>query len=351
MPQRPLTKPFFMTALSDPGQSAAAHRSRPCLGMVVIGRNEGARLVRCLKSCTREGVPVVYVDSGSTDGSPNMASGLGAHVVALDMGRPFTAARARNEGLAELVRLHPALQWAQFLDGDCELVPHWIDVATSLLLARPDVVAACGRRVERFPEASLYNRLCDIEWNTPTGQALAFGGDVLVRIAPLLAVGGYREELIAGEEPELCVRLRAAGWLIWRVEADMTWHDASMSRWTQWWKRSMRAGYAFAEGAWLHGRPPENHFVAETRRAVIWGVALPVTLLVATMLWTPLALLWCVYPLQWLRVGFKLRRHARPIPWTLSAFYLQGRFAEAAGAVRFWVGRVLRRRSAIIEYK
>ncbi len=319
--------------------------------MVAIGRNEGARLVRCLQSCAREQVPVVYVDSGSTDDSPAAARRLGASVLALDMSRPFTAARARNEGLQELIRLHPQTQWVQFLDGDCELVAGWITAASAFLESHPDVVAACGRRVERFPDASIYNRLCDIEWNTPTGEASAFGGDVLVRVRPLREAGGYREDLIAGEEPELCVRLRARRWRIWRLAHDMTLHDAGMTRWKQWWKRSVRAGHAFAEGAWLHGAPPERHFVAETRRALLWGAVLPIALVLLALVWPPLALLFLVYPAQWLRVGLNLRRQGRPIPWTLSAFYLQGRFAEAVGAMRFWWGRTLRRRSALIEYK
>jgi GT2 family glycosyltransferase len=332
----------------NPADAGAVPRQ---VGMVVIGRNEGARLVRCLQSCALEGGPIVYVDSGSTDGSPEAARALGAHVLALDMTIPFTAARARNEGFAALAGLHPRIDRIQFLDGDCELVSGWIAAASGFLDAHPEVAAACGRRVERFPEASIYNRLCDIEWNTPIGQARAFGGDVLIRANALTAVRGYRADLIAGEEPELCVRLRAAGWMIWRLQQDMTWHDAAMTRWTQWWRRNVRAGHAFAEGAWLHGAAPERHFVGETRRALLWGAALPLALLVATLARPALAWLWLVYPLQWARVALRLRGQGRPLPWTQSAFFLQGRFAEAAGALRFWWGRTMERRSALIEYK
>jgi hypothetical protein len=321
------------------------------LGMVAIGRNEGPRLIRCLESCARPGAGIVYVDSGSTDGSADAARRLGAQVVALDMTRPFTAARARNEGFAALMRQHPGLELVQFLDGDCELIAGWTDAAQRFLDAHPEVVAVCGRRRERRPESSLYNRLCDIEWNTPPGAARAFGGDVLIRASALADVGGYRADLIAGEEPELCVRLRARGWKVWRLEQDMTWHDAAMSRWGQWWRRCKRAGHAFAEGASLHGAPPERHFVAETRRAVLWGLALPVLLVLASLAWPPAAVLWLAYPAQWLRVGLKLRRSGQPIPWLQSAFFLQGRFAEAAGVARFWWGRSLSRRSGIIEYK
>ncbi len=338
----------------DPDNPALPVNAPPrsqAIGMVVIGRNEGARLVRCLESCAREQAPVVYVDSGSTDGSPAAARALGAQVLALDMSFPFTAARARNEGFAALIAAFPHVDRVQFLDGDCELVPGWVAAASAFLDDHLQVAAVCGRRVERFPEASVYNRLCDIEWNTPVGEAKAFGGDVLIRVQALAASGGYRPDLIAGEEPELCVRLRAAGGTVWRLGLDMTLHDAAMTRWKQWWRRSVRAGHAFAEGAWLHGAPPERHFVAETRRALLWGAALPLVLLVLTLARPALAWLWLVYPLQWLRVALMLRRQHRPLPWTQSAFFLQGRFAEAAGALRFWWGRTMERRSALIEYK
>lgn len=321
------------------------------LGLVVIGRNEGERLQACLRACAQTGAPVVYVDSGSTDDSVTAARAIGAHVVALDMTRPFTAARARNEGFAVLLANHPQVRLVQFLDGDCELIPGWIETAMQFLGDHPDVAAVCGRRRERWPDRSIYNRLCDIEWNTPPGEARAFGGDVLIRSDALRAAGGYREDLIAGEEPELCVRLRAANWKVWRIDHDMTWHDAAMLRWSQWWRRSVRAGHAFAEGAALHGRPPERHFLAETRRALLWGAVLPLLLLVATLAWPPAAWLWLVYPLQWARVALNLRRAGQPVPALQAAFFLQGRFAETTGALRYWWGRISSHRSALIEYK
>jgi hypothetical protein len=319
--------------------------------LVVIGRNEGERLLRCLRSCADTGAPIVYVDSGSTDGSPDAARAIGARVVNLDMSRPFTAARARNEGFAALLGSSPQVETVQFLDGDCELIPGWVDGAQEFLRAHPEVAAVCGRRRERSPERSRYNRLCDIEWNTPPGEARAFGGDVLMRSAALRAAGGYRDDLIAGEEPELCVRLRAMGWKVWRIDVDMCWHDAAMTRWVQWWRRSVRSGHAFAEGASLHGAPPEHHFVAETRRALLWGAVLPATLAVASVVDVRAAWLWSVYLLQWARVALKLRRAGQPSPALQSAFFVQGRFAEATGALRYWWGRLSRQRSALIEYK
>ncbi len=309
---------------------------------VLIGRNEGPRLVAALASIPAGVHPVVYVDSGSTDGSVAAAQAAGARVVALDMSLPFTAARARNEGFAALAPDTP--DYVQFIDGDCTLAPDWIDTATRFLDATPAAAVACGRRRERFPEASLWNRLCDAEWDTPIGQARACGGDALMRSAAFRAAGGYNPGLIAGEEPELCVRLRAAGWQIWRLDAEMTLHDAAMTRFGQWWKRSRRAGHAFAEGAALHGAPPERHFVAETRRALIWGAALPLAALAGAWL-TPWALLLVLLlPLQALRLAPRLGL-AR------AAFLTLGKIPEALGVAEYWFRRARGQRTALIEYK
>lgn len=310
---------------------------------VVIGRNEGARLGTCLASLARQVRRIVYVDSGSTDGSVALARAAGALVVELDMRRPFTAARARNAGLAELAQDPPV--FVQLIDGDCELQPGWLAAATAFLTAHPDVAVACGRRRERFPAASVYNRLCDAEWNTPVGEARACGGDALVRHAPLVSAGGYRDDLIAGEEPELCLRLRRAGWRIWRLDAEMTLHDAAMMRFSQWWRRARRAGHAFAEGAWLHGDGPERHWVAEHRRALAWGAGLPLASVLAAALLDPaMLMIWLIYPAQILRLS-------RRLGWEGAAFTVMGKFPEAMGALGYHASRLSGRRQEIIEYK
>ena len=307
---------------------------------VVIGRNEGARLLVCLRSLQGQVRRLVYVDSGSSDGSVATARALGAEVVALDMTQGFTAARARNAGLALL----DAPDFVQFVDGDCEVAPGWIAAALAAFAAHPAAVAICGRRRERFPEASVYNALADAEWATPVGQAAACGGDALMRFAAVRAVGGYREDLIAGEEPELCLRLRRAGGEIWRIDAEMTLHDAAMLRFSQWWRRSVRAGHAFAEGAALHGTGPERHWVAEARRALIWGLLLPVGIVIAGLLHPAAWVLALLYPLQWARLA---RRGGAA--W--ASFSIIGKFAEARGALGYWLGRARGRRRGLIEYR
>jgi glycosyltransferase involved in cell wall biosynthesis len=316
---------------------------------VVIGRNEGERLKRCLESLSN--AVVVYVDSGSTDGSTQWARENGAELIELDMSVPFTAARARNVGFRRLLKIAPNLHYVQFVDGDCELIDGWIQAAMTFLERHPDVGAVCGRRRERLPGRSIYNWLCDREWEGPTGEVRACGGDVMIRSNALEAVGGYRDDMIAGEEPELCVRLRAAGWRVWRLDTDMTLHDAAMTRFAQWWLRAIRGGYSYAQGAYLHGAPPERHFVWESNRAWIWGIWLPLGCLAAGLIFTPWGwAAWSIYPLQVLRQTIRNRGPMRQRA-TLALFQTLARFPEALGQIKFMRDRLFGRRARLIEYK
>jgi glycosyltransferase involved in cell wall biosynthesis len=325
------------------------------VGVVAIGRNEGERLRRCLQSVLPVAGRVVYVDSGSTDGSAGMARALGAEVVDLDMAKPFTAARARNAGLERLRALDPAVELVQFVDGDCEVAAGWVATAVAALAASPRVAVVCGRRRERHPEASVYNRLCDFEWDTPIGEALACGGDAMMRVAAVVEVDGYDDRLIAGEEPDLCLRLRRRGHLILRLGAEMTLHDAAMTRFGQWWRRSVRAGHAFAEGAARYGRAPERHWMRETRSLVLWGGLLPLgaLLLAPPTRGASLAALAALYLLQLVRIYRWERRGGRSPAdaRTLAAFLLLAKFPELQGAVQFAALALAGRRSQVIDYK
>ncbi len=320
------------------------------LGAVVIGRNEGERLDRCLRSLQVNAAAVVYVDSGSSDDSAALARGLGAQVVELDMTRPFTAARARNAGWRQLSGRLPQLAFVQFVDGDCELIDGWLATARSFLESRADVAVVCGRLRERFPQRSVYNLLCDLEWNRPPGEVRACGGIAMMRADALAAVEGFREDLIAGEEPELCVRLRSRGYRIWRLADDMAWHDAAMQHFGQWWRRAVRAGYAFAEGASLHGAPPERHYVSEARRALVWGGVLPLASALLSLAGMPGWLLLLAYPAQVLRLAWR-EGWGRPERRWQALFMVLSRFPEAQGVLRFWLNRLRGQRGGLIEYK
>ncbi|MBU0621576.1 MAG: glycosyltransferase [Gammaproteobacteria bacterium] len=321
------------------------------VGVVIIGRNEGDRLVRCLTSLKSQLVQLVYVDSGSTDESVKVAIGMGADVVNLDMTRPFTAARARNEGFERMRKLFPQTEYVQFVDGDCEVSPLWLESAVNFADTHLDIAAVCGRRRERFPEKTIYNLLCDMEWDTPIGEAKSCGGDVLMRVDAFESVHGFRPDLIAGEEPELCVRLRASGWRIWRLDQEMTLHDAAITRFGQWWKRIRRSGYAFAEGAHLHGEPPERHRVKESRRAWIWGLGIPVVS-VCLAIWLGacgFAML-IIYPVQVVRLALQGTRSVEE-NWWRALFLVLGKFPEAIGQMNFIYNRLAGKTARLIEYK
>jgi GT2 family glycosyltransferase len=336
--------------MSEPGENADAS-NRGSVAAVVIGRNEGERLRRCLQSLVGRLRAVVYVDSGSTDGSVALAEQLGVRVVKLNDGKTFTAARARNAGFGTLMEREEGIVAVQFVDGDCEVEEGWLSAAAAFLEAHPEAAVVFGRRRERFPERSVYNRLCDVEWSIAPGEVASCGGDAMMRVTAVQEVGGYRPDIIAGEEPELCLRLRGRGWKIFCIDHPMTLHDAAMTRLGQWWRRSMRAGYSFILGSHLHGGAPEYHRVAETRRAWLWGAGIPLAIAAAALLFGPWALaLSLIYPVQVLRLYLR-RRGKTPMPLTTSFFHVLGRFPEAMGQIKFIVDRTFGRQAALIEYK
>lgn len=313
---------------------------------IAIGRNEGQRLVDCLDSLAGQTDHLIYVDSGSTDNSIENALARSIEVVELDMSIPFTAARARNAGAARLFEMIETVDAIQFVDGDCILQERWIQTATNFLSENPKTAAVCGRNRERFPEHSIYNWLADREWDTPIGKANATGGNVMIRTSAFEQANGFNEQLIAGEEPELCVRLRGAGWEIWRLDAEMTLHDSAMTKFSQWWKRTRRGGYAFANGNYLHGGPPENHYTRETRSAIAWGLAIPTTILLAAAVLSPWFLMgFLIYPLQYGRLK------ARGLSRAEAGFLTLGKFPEAIGVMEFYLRQQMGQKSSLIEYK
>jgi len=320
------------------------------IGVVAIGRNEGERLIDCLASARSDVRDIVYVDSGSTDGSIVAAEQIGAFVVALDLSRPFTAARARNEGFVALKALRPDVRFVQFVDGDCTLAREWLDKALAFMEQREDVAIVCGRRRERHPAASVYNELCDLEWDTPIGEASACGGDALVRVKAFEAVGGFRSQLIAGEEPELCVRLREIGWRIWRLDAEMTFHDAAMRRFGQWWVRAVRCGHAYAEVSRLHRTSPVGIWRRETARAVFWGGLLPIAICLAAMVHVVALGGALAYFLQVCRIAFA-REPISSHSWVYAVFVMLAKFAEVQGILTFYRRQWHRQASTLIEYK
>lgn len=340
------------------------------LAAVAIGRNEGERLRRCLASLAAEGTPTVYVDSGSSDDSVALARSLGVEVVELDPTRPFSAARARNEGFARCLRRDPAVEAVMFVDGDCEVVPGWLGRAAAELVARPELAVVCGRRSEIDPGRSVFNRIADLEWDTPIGLANASGGDALMRASDFQLVGGFDPSARAGEEPELCRRLRARGRLVARIDAPMTRHDLGMTRLGQWWRRQERFGYhalnlerGFTPPTGPDGRPMPSLFGPALRRSRVWAIGWPVVVasgaLVAWWLGGPWGALVAVglglllLVLQGLRLAWRVRKQVRSPPDALAygALMILDKWAMLAGQVRCLLDRKAGREARLIEYR
>jgi len=307
------------------------------LGIVVIGRNEGERLIQCLDSlasCAEQGCTVVYVDSGSTDGSLQAAQRLGAVACALSPDRPFNAARARNAGAKRLAEAAPGVAFIQFVDGDCILAPDWIEKARAFLAAEPQAAVVCGRRRERFPQHSVYNRFMDLEWNAPIGMVKSCGGDAMMRRDAFDAAGGFNETIVAGEEPELCFRLRGRSWTVWRLDAEMTLHDAALRRFSQWWKRAIRSGYGCAQLLDVQKGGVASGFTRQVVKDVAWSLFAPLALLAAAFVSKWCLVLLLVYPLQMLRIAARVRPRVSD-PWTYAAVMIVSHFAGFQGVCQY----------------
>lgn len=331
------------------------------IGVVVIGRNEGERLRRCLGSVAGRAWSVVYVDSGSDDGSVPLAGSLGADIVALDPSAPFSAARARNAGADRLLEIDPSARFVQFVDGDCEVIEGWIVRARAELDARPGVAAVCGRLRERFPGRSLYNALADLEWDAPAGPTDNSGGIAMMRLDAFRAVGGFDPTVTAGEEPELCQRLRQEGWSIVRIASDMAWHDSAILAFPQWWRRAVRGGYGGMDVAARFARGRDGLFMGQLRSARIWTAGWASAVLAAEILGSLLAgplagallaaLMALALPAQALRLAWRSRRIGARMALAHGALSVIAKWGNVVGQLLYLRDRRRGRRARLIEYK
>jgi len=355
---------------SDPGETAGFRPPNmtdtvlladyKALGLVVIGRNEGDRLVRCLAS-VRSIPNRVYVDSGSTDGSVGAAVREGVSVVELEIPPGFTAARARNAGLAKLLAQYPDLEFVQMVDGDCEIHQDWIPAGLAALRGEPRLAAVYGRLRERFPTRSVYNAICDNDWNVPIGEAEIIGGIVLLRVSALRQANFYDPTIIAGEEPDLAMRLRKSGWQLRRIDAEMGSHDADMTRFTQWWTRARRTGHAFGELAYRHPDARKPNLPRTILSIIFWGGFVPPAMATVVALaiydspswWFVVGLALLTWPVRVIRIT--RRRLARGLTLKVasaSAVLLTiGKLPEFIGFVQYHRNRLMGRASRLIEHK
>ena len=255
-------------------------------------------------------------------------------------------------------------EFVQFVDGDCELDPSWIATALQVLDNRPDVAVVCGRVRERFRNATIYNRLCDIEWNTPIGEAEACGGIALMRAAAVEQAGYFDPSLICGEEADLCRRIRYQGQVILRVDADMTLHDAAMTRAIQWWRRTKRGGFSSAEAVYRLGSEASESDRHSVRGVVVWVAILPVlvglSLAVAALcvsLQFALVLATGAMALVILQTARIARRRASSVgenpadSWLYAVSLMAAKLPKAVGMLRCWRLRRRREVATLIEWR
>jgi len=317
------------------------------IGVVVIGRNEGERLKKCLHSIVGMVSHIVYVDSGSSDDSVSFASGLGVHIVDLDMSQPFTAARARNEGFDKLLIEFPDVEFVQFVDGDCEFIDGWFENALSALVLdkeKDSLAVVFGLCKERFPNASIYNDEADRGWKIPAGYTETCGGNTFVSVKAFNTVGGFNQALIAGEEPDLCLRLRRAGWKILSIPYDMVWHDVNILKFSQWANRAVRTGHAFAEVCWINRNFSEHYWRKHNIRIFGWGILLPTIIVLLSFLQLSFLWLFFIYPLQMARI-------AKKEGWVYAYFCVLVKFPQAVGQSKYFINNFLGKKSKLIEYK
>ena len=244
----------------------------------------------------------------------------------------------------------------QFLDGDCFLQPDWLKTAEAALATDPNCAAIIGHLEERRPDASIYNRLMAIEWASPAGPLENFGnlgGIMMVRLSVFEALGGFRPEFIAGEDSEFGVRIGLAGHTVRKLDTPMATHDANMHHFSQWWKRSVRSGHAIGQRAHLHANGPLRDCARERFSTFLWGIALPI--LVLLTLWPTgglsLLLLGGYVLLGWRIYRYRRRRgETRDDSWLYTQYTLLGKFANGWGLLMFFANQQ-RGRFRIIEYK
>jgi len=315
------------------------------IAVVVIGRNEGVKLERSLRSALATAWPVVYVDSCSSDGSVDLARRLGASVVELATPPPCSIARARNAGFAHASALDPELMLVQFLDGDSELSPGWCAAAGAAMASNPVLGAVFGTMRERDPRRSLLSRIYHVEFGQHRMAANDCPGMSLMRAAAFRAAGGFPEDLIHFEDRELSNRLREAGWQIQRLDAEMAVHEVGGQSFAAWWGRRWRGGYDQACELSRH-RPRPAAALRGSLRAWFWGLLLPLTAVAAGTVSRPaLLLLPLGYALLFARIARRVSR------WGFSsrdaaayaAAAVVAKVPEALGQLHYYGWRAVRR--------
>jgi len=316
------------------------------IGIVVIGRNEGERLIKCLHSVMKSEKPIVYVDSASNDGSAKYADSLGVSVVKLTDDKPINAAIARNAGFELIMNEHPSLELIHFIDADCELDINWLNHASNTLENNEKVSAVCGRLREKDVGKSVYTKLCDMSWYIKPGEINSCGGIATIKVDVFKELKGFNETLIAGEEPEFYSRVRKKGYIVLCLDVAMGTHDCAMESFEQWWTRTVKTGFGFANGSQWGAWSKRQYSI------LIWVLLIPLTILCGTIIEPWLLSSALIFPIQILKIAIK-----STIPYSFkgklldATFCVFSKFPQFVGMVKYQVSRFSKEQNKNIEYK
>ena len=180
-----------------------------------------------------------------------------------------------------------------------------------------------------------------------------------MRRSVLEEVGGYDEGLIAGEEPEMCRRMRARGYEILHIDHPMTGHDLAIRRWSQYWRRAVRTGYAYAAVSSRFAGTDSPFWEADARgnliRGTFWTALFVLSLPAAVLLGSVLPpLLSCLLFL--LLAARSAGKVAWKSPDRITRFlygihsHLQ-QIPMLVGQIKYHLDRKARRSRKLIEYK
>jgi GT2 family glycosyltransferase len=224
----------------DRGRAIVASQARHDLAIIVISTNEAHWLEPCLKSVYEHAgsadLEVIVVDNESTDGTRQMVETL------FPQARVVTSANggfgyANNRGWESATA-----RYALFLNPDTEILEGTFEELVDAVDARPEVGLVGVRQVtgdgelypsmRRFPNAarSLCEALRSESWPIHPGWAgervldreaydreqqcdWTVGAFMLARREALVSAGVMDERyFLQCEEPDLCLRMKQAGW-------------------------------------------------------------------------------------------------------------------------------------------
>lgn len=194
--------------------------------VVVITRDRADDLRASLPR--HEGYPVVLVDNGSSDGSPEVGQAAGATVVRLTRNR---GAAARTVG-CEVADT----RYVAFADDDSWWAASALARAVRVLDAHPGLAVLAGR-VLVGPDERL-DPVCVRMADSPLPPTAAGPGvlgfvacGAVVRRDAYLAAGGFCERYgVGGEEELLALDLASAGWELAYVDTVVAHHWPSPAR-------------------------------------------------------------------------------------------------------------------------